>query len=70
VPWATDASMSFLARPEEMRELLAAAGFHIFSEVDSSDESLARFRRVRAGIERRGPPPVTFKGKGCQASSD
>jgi hypothetical protein len=53
--------MSFLATPEEMRKLLAAAGFHIFSEVDSSDERLAWFQRVRAGIERRGPPPVTFK---------
>jgi SAM-dependent methyltransferase len=60
VPWATDASMSFLATPEEMRDLLAAAGFHIVSEVDSSDAGLAWFQSVRAGIERDGPPPVTF----------
>ena len=46
--------------PEQMRELLAAAGFHVISEVDSSDESLAWFQQVRARIERDGPPPVTF----------
>ena len=60
VPWATDASMSYLATPEEMRELLTAAGFHVISEDDSSDESLAWFQQVRARIERDGPPPVTF----------
>lgn len=60
VPWASDSSMSFLATTAEMRELLAAAGFQIISEVDSSDDSLAWFQRVHAGIERDGPPPVTF----------
>ena len=60
VPWANDPSTSFLATPEEMRELLTAAGFEITSEVDSSDESLVWFQQVRARIERDGPPPVTF----------
>jgi len=60
VPWATDPSISFLATPDEMRELLTAAGFEITSDVDSSDESLAWFQQVRARIERDGPPPVTF----------
>ncbi|SDB80351.1 Ubiquinone/menaquinone biosynthesis C-methylase UbiE [Raineyella antarctica] len=60
VPWATDPSISFLATPEEMRELLAAAGFQVISEVDSSEESLAWFQQVRARIERDGPPPVSF----------
>jgi ubiquinone/menaquinone biosynthesis C-methylase UbiE len=60
VPWASDSSTSFLATPEEMRELLPAAGFDVVSEVDSSDESLAWFQQVRARIEREGPPPVTF----------
>ena len=60
VPWANDSSTSFLATPEEMRELLAAAGFDVISEVDSSDESLAWFQQMRARIERDGPPPVTF----------
>jgi len=60
VPWADDSSTSFLATPEEMRELLPAAGFEVISEVDSSDESLAWFQQVRDRIERDGPPPVTF----------
>jgi ubiquinone/menaquinone biosynthesis C-methylase UbiE len=60
VPWARDASTSFLATPEDMRELLTAAGFEILSEVDSSEESLAWFQQVRARIERDGPPPVSF----------
>ena len=60
VPWANDSSTSFLATPEDMRELLPAAGFEIISEVDSSDESLAWFQQMRARIERDGPPPVTF----------
>ena len=60
VPWANDSATSFLATPEEMRELLPAAGFEVVSEVDSSDESLAWFQEVRARIEREGPPPVTF----------
>jgi ubiquinone/menaquinone biosynthesis C-methylase UbiE len=60
VPWATDSSMSFLATPGEMRDMLAAAGFHVISEVDSSDASLAWFQQVRDAIERDGPPAVTF----------
>lgn len=60
VPWASDSSTSFLATPGETRTLLRSAGFEVVSEVDSSDESLAWFRQVRARIERDGPPPVTF----------
>lgn len=60
VPWASDPSTSFLATPEQMRDLLPAAGFEVLSEVDSSDESLAWFQHMRARIERDGPPPVTF----------
>jgi ubiquinone/menaquinone biosynthesis C-methylase UbiE len=60
VPWATDSSMSFLATPAQMRELLTGAGFEIVSETDSSDASLEWFRKVRARIEREGPPAVSF----------
>jgi SAM-dependent methyltransferase len=60
VPWANDSSTSFLATPEEMRELLPAAGFEVISEVDSSDESLLWFQQMRARIQPDGPPPVTF----------
>ncbi len=60
VPWAMDSSTSFLATPEDMRALLAAAGFEVISEVDSSDQSLVWFQEMRARIERDGPPPITF----------
>ena len=60
VPWANDPSTSFLATPEDMRELLPAAGFELVSDVDSSEESLVWFQQMRARIERDGPPPVTF----------
>jgi SAM-dependent methyltransferase len=60
VPWANDSSTSFLATPDDMRELLPAAGFEIISEVDSSDESLVWFQQMHARIQRDGPPPVTF----------
>jgi hypothetical protein len=43
-----------------MRAMLAAAGFQVLAEVDSSDESLVWFQEMRARIERDGPPPVTF----------
>jgi ubiquinone/menaquinone biosynthesis C-methylase UbiE len=60
VPWASDPSTSFLVTPEQLRTLLAEAGFELVSEDDSSDESLAWFRQVRARVEQDGPPPVTF----------
>ncbi len=60
VPWANDSSTSFLATPQEMRALLADAGFAVSSEVDSSDQSLAWFQQMRARIEQDGPPPITF----------
>jgi ubiquinone/menaquinone biosynthesis C-methylase UbiE len=60
VPWANESSTSFLATPEQMRDLLAAAGLQVLSEVDSSDESLVWFQQLRDRIQRDGPPPVTF----------
>lgn len=60
VPWANDPTTSFLATPEEMRVLLADAGFELVAESDSSDASLAWFRQVRERIENEGPPPVSF----------
>jgi ubiquinone/menaquinone biosynthesis C-methylase UbiE len=60
VPWANDPSTSFLATPEDMRDLLPEAGFEVISEVDSSDESLMWFQQMRARTQREGPPPVSF----------
>ncbi|NUT71365.1 class I SAM-dependent methyltransferase [Pseudarthrobacter sp. C4D7] len=60
VPWAADSSTSFPATLEEMRKFLPAAGFDVISELDSTEESLAWFQKMRAKIQREGPPPVTF----------
>ncbi len=60
VPWARDASISHLATPEDMRAMLDSAGFEVLDEVDSTDDSLAWFRSLAAGIAESGPPPVSF----------
>jgi hypothetical protein len=46
VPWARDASISYLATPSDMRRLLAAAGFEILDEVDSTEQGLAWFEEM------------------------
>ena len=60
VPWARDPSISYLATPGEMRELLAAAGFELLDEVDSTEESVVWFQQLSARIAEHGPPPVSF----------
>lgn len=60
VPWARKPSMSHLAKPEEMRDMLAAAGFALLHEVDSTEESLAWFRNLSSRLAVDGPPPVGF----------
>lgn len=57
VPWASEAALSFLRRPEELRGQIAAAGF---AELDWSDETeIARqwFEQRVAAMERAGAPP-------------
>jgi ubiquinone/menaquinone biosynthesis C-methylase UbiE len=49
VPWASDSSTSFLATPEDMRELLAAAGFEVISR------KLTRRRRALFGSKKCAP---------------
>jgi hypothetical protein len=60
VPWAREPSISHLATPEEMRDMLLSAGFELLDEVDSTDESLRWFRALSARIEENGPLPVSF----------
>jgi ubiquinone/menaquinone biosynthesis C-methylase UbiE len=60
VPWARDASTSFLASAGEMVELLGSAGFTIVEQADSSVASLAWFEAMTARLAASGPPPVTF----------
>ncbi|HUQ63277.1 MAG TPA: class I SAM-dependent methyltransferase [Acidimicrobiales bacterium] len=60
VPWARDPSISHLVTPSDMRELLAAAGFELLHEADSTEESLGWFQQLSARIAEHGPPPVSF----------
>lgn len=60
VPWARDSSTSHLATTEEMRTLLADAGFSVVAETDSSASSREWFAAMAARIAQAGPPPVTF----------
>jgi ubiquinone/menaquinone biosynthesis C-methylase UbiE len=61
VPWARDPSISHLATPSEMRELLQASGFTIVEERDSTPESEAWFRQRAVELAASGPPPVGFQ---------
>lgn len=57
VPWASQASLSHLARPEEMKRLLEGAGFEVRHWRDTSAAGLAWFQ---AGLERarKGQRPL------------
>jgi len=56
-PWARDSSISFLRAPEEIRAVLASAGFQELAWVDVSDASLA-WLRERAAAAGEGLPPL------------
>jgi SAM-dependent methyltransferase len=61
VPWARDASISHLATRDEMRRLLAGAGFEILATIDSTEASLAFFEEMTARLAKGAVPPVTFR---------
>ncbi|HEY1797384.1 MAG TPA: class I SAM-dependent methyltransferase [Stellaceae bacterium] len=56
VPWADDASTSFLVTPEAMRADLVAAGFEIVMFRDTTAETLPGTIRNRERFERDGAP--------------
>jgi MPBQ/MSBQ methyltransferase len=58
VPWADMSSISFLARPEEVREILHAVGFHVTEWEDTSVRSLRWFEGVVERMKASGPPPL------------
>ncbi len=60
VPWAREPSISHLATPDEMRALLADAGFEIKEVHDSTEESQRWFEARALHMARSGPPPVSF----------
>jgi len=56
LPWATDASASFVVTPAVMRQALEEGGLRIKEEIDLSDASLASLKEMRARAERGEPP--------------
>jgi ubiquinone/menaquinone biosynthesis C-methylase UbiE len=60
-PWAQDPSISHLATPNEMKKLLAEAGFRLLDVHDSTEESLSWLEARTAGTIQSGPSPVTIQ---------
>ena len=58
VPWAQSGETSFVAMPENYRELLQAAGFRITSERNRSEFALEFFAAMRARAEGQAPSPL------------
>jgi len=58
VPWAGDASISFLSTPEETRANLAEAGFKEVVWEDASEESIAWWKERFAAAEEAGGAPA------------
>jgi MPBQ/MSBQ methyltransferase len=61
VPWACDSSVSFLATPDQLRELLEGAGFQILSWRDTSEIGRTWLKDVAAKMQQQGgSPPLGF----------
>jgi SAM-dependent methyltransferase len=57
-PWANDSSTSFLATPDEIQQLLEAAGFRIERSRDTTAAGRVFFETVLARVAESGPPPL------------
>lgn len=60
VPWAWEPSISHLASPEELRELLQGAGFEVLHWRDTTREGREWFRERVKAARQGGPPPLGF----------
>jgi ubiquinone/menaquinone biosynthesis C-methylase UbiE len=58
VPWAGDASISFLARADSIPDILAAAGLQVLEWEDRSEDSLGWFRNAVSQLRTSGPKPL------------
>lgn len=58
VPWAPDASISFLADADALRQGLARHGLTIQTWRDVSDPAVEWFDAMLERVEREGPPPI------------
>jgi len=61
VPWARDASISFLVDPAELRSLLEAAGFEISSWRDTAAQARLWVDQVKAHMAEPVPPPTALQ---------
>lgn len=61
VPWARDPSISALATPAEMRQLLSGAGFEVLEELDATEACVDWFREVAARAVDTDTPRATFR---------
>lgn len=60
VPWARTPDSSFLATPQELRDLLEKAGFTVAAWSDTTDTARAWFVSLAEKIRRDGLPPLGF----------
>ena len=58
VPWSEDGSISFLASPDAVRDLLAALGFSLHEWEDKSQQSLEWFAAASDRLASTAPPPL------------
>ncbi|HTO45137.1 MAG TPA: methyltransferase domain-containing protein [Burkholderiales bacterium] len=58
VPWSEDGSISFLAAPDAVRDLLAGLGFSLHEWEDKSQQSLDWFAAASDRLPSAGPPPL------------
>jgi len=60
VPWAREASISFLTTADELRRLLEETGFDIVSWQDTTDAGRAWFAAMAERIRREGKPALGY----------
>ena len=67
LPWASDASSSFLPTPDEMRAAMESEGLHVVEQIDLNETNQAFFKEMSARAERGEPPlginPQAFKSR-------
>ena len=56
LPWATDASASFVVTPDLMRQALEDGGLRVIEQIDLSEANIAQAKETRARAERGEPP--------------
>jgi len=57
VPWAREPSISFLATPDELQELLKQTGFQVVSWRDTSEEGRVWFQEMDEKMQKLGGAP-------------